>query len=189
MVFSFPCKPYTPFFVFFRFLLTYVKNVAAFFYITVQRDGHAELVSASHCEPLLTPSFPRWDPETSSGWLLEVLVISTLILGKPIQYLWKTASLLLGWRCVQPLVNRCERNGFRAIYNLCFSVYLWYSWNIVLKLLYNSAIKVFPLRWKLCSNWWNVHSNRWNVRSNGWNVRSKPWNILFIVDKKLFQCS
>ena len=30
-----------------------------FFYITAQRDGHAELVSASHCEPLLTPSFPR----------------------------------------------------------------------------------------------------------------------------------
>ena len=27
-----------------------------FFYITAQRDGHAELVSASHCEPLLTPS-------------------------------------------------------------------------------------------------------------------------------------
>ena len=26
-----------------------------FFYITAQRDGHAELVSASHCEPLLTP--------------------------------------------------------------------------------------------------------------------------------------
>ena len=55
MVFSFTRKPYTPFFVFFRFLLTYVKNVATFFYITVQRDGHAELVSASHCEPLLTP--------------------------------------------------------------------------------------------------------------------------------------
>ena len=29
-----------------------------FFYITAQRDGHAELASASHCEPLLTP-FPR----------------------------------------------------------------------------------------------------------------------------------
>ena len=29
------------------------KNM--FFYITAQRDGHAELVSASHCEPLLTP--------------------------------------------------------------------------------------------------------------------------------------
>gem|GEM_PF-6471815 len=26
-----------------------------FFYITVQRDGHAELVSASHREPLLFP--------------------------------------------------------------------------------------------------------------------------------------
>ena len=86
-------------------------NFIKFFYITAQRDGHAELVSASHCEPLLTP-FPRWDPETSSGWLWEVLVISTLILGKPIQYLWKTASLLLGWRCVQPLVNRCERDVF-----------------------------------------------------------------------------
>ena len=24
-------------------------------------------ISASHCEPLLNP-FPRWDPETSSGW-------------------------------------------------------------------------------------------------------------------------
>ena len=77
---------------------------------------------------------------------------------------------------------------FRAIYNLCFSVHLWYSWNIVLKLLYNSAIKVFPLLWIVCFIWWNVHSNRWNIRSNGWNVRSKPWNILFIVDKKLFQC-
>ena len=27
------------------------KNL--FFYITAQRDGHAELVSASHCEPYL----------------------------------------------------------------------------------------------------------------------------------------
>ena len=60
------------------------KLFLLFFYITAQRDGHAELVSASHCEPLLTP-FPRWDPETSSGWLWEVLVIYTLILGKPIQ--------------------------------------------------------------------------------------------------------
>ena len=62
-----------------------------FFYITAQRDGHAELVSASHCEPLLTP-FPRWDPETSSGWLWEVLVISTPILEKPIQYLCQIQS-------------------------------------------------------------------------------------------------
>ena len=28
---------------------------------------HAELVSASHCEPIFTP-FTRWDPELNSGW-------------------------------------------------------------------------------------------------------------------------
>ena len=40
-------------------LTSYRKNLfLMFFYITAQRDGHAELVSASHCEPLLTP-FPR----------------------------------------------------------------------------------------------------------------------------------
>ena len=33
------------------------KLFLLFFYITAQRDGHAELVSASHCEPLFTP-FP-----------------------------------------------------------------------------------------------------------------------------------
>jgi hypothetical protein len=34
------------------------KHVLLFFYITAQRDGHAELVSASHCEPSLAP-LPR----------------------------------------------------------------------------------------------------------------------------------
>ena len=41
------------------------KHVLMFFYITVQRDGHAEL---------------------NSAWHLESFVIYTLILGKPIQY-------------------------------------------------------------------------------------------------------
>ena len=61
------------------------KHVLMFFYITTQRDGHAEPVSASHCEPLLTP-LPRWDAELNSAWHLESFVIYTLILGKPIQY-------------------------------------------------------------------------------------------------------
>ena len=33
--------------------LGHPNSILMFFYITVQRDGHAELVSASHCEPLL----------------------------------------------------------------------------------------------------------------------------------------
>ena len=149
MVFSFPCKPYTPFFAFPRFLLTYVKNVAAFFYITVQRDGHAELVSASHCEPLLTPSFSRWDPETSYSPSLIENIFNYIRYGQ--DDFWRFLLFLHSFRGSQ--FNTYEKQPhcclddaacslwwigvkgmcFRAIYNLCLSVHLWHSWNIVLK--------------------------------------------------------
>ena len=78
-----------------------------FFYITAQKDGHAELVSASHCEPLLTP-FSRWDHETSSGWHLESLVIYTLIFGKPIQDFCLIPKTPLITHCSQLTTNRSK---------------------------------------------------------------------------------
>ena len=52
--------------------------------------------------------FTRWDPETSSGWLWEVLVISTPILGKSIQYL--CLILLAGFAWIKNL-GRCTQTS------------------------------------------------------------------------------
>ena len=66
------------------------NSILMFFYITVQRDGHAELVSASHCEPLFTP-FPRWDPE------LKLTLFNLLTLGIPNQA-WLCSRLTANFR-------------------------------------------------------------------------------------------
>ena len=90
------------------------KHVLMFFYITAQRDGHAEPVSASHCEPLLTP-LPRWYAELNSAWHLESFVIynthfgeaNSILLSKnknlrPLSYLRRLCAILrFGKRILQ----------------------------------------------------------------------------------------